>query len=57
MKVAAFDYELPPERIAQEPAADREEARLLVVAPDGSLEHRTIADFCRAGAAGCAAVW
>jgi S-adenosylmethionine:tRNA ribosyltransferase-isomerase len=44
MKVAAFDYELPVERIAQEPAADREASRLLVVRPD-TREHRTIAEL------------
>ncbi len=49
MKVAAFDYELPVERIAQEPAADREASRLLVVRPDAlehaGLEHRRIAEL------------
>lgn len=30
MKLSDFDYELPPERIAQAPAAVRDEARLLV---------------------------
>ena len=51
MKVAAFDYELPAERIAQQPAADREAARLLVVHPDRpagdaeAFEHRTIAEL------------
>jgi S-adenosylmethionine:tRNA ribosyltransferase-isomerase len=29
--VALFDFDLPPEQIAQEPAADRESARLLVL--------------------------
>lgn len=29
--ISAFDFELPPELIAQEPAASREDARLLVV--------------------------
>src|SRR5262245_1137529 len=28
---AGFDYELPPDRIAQHPAAERDSARLLVV--------------------------
>ena len=31
MDVALFDFHLPPERIAQEPVADRESARLLVL--------------------------
>jgi S-adenosylmethionine:tRNA ribosyltransferase-isomerase len=35
MLVADFDYELPPDLIAQEPAAERDESRLLV------LERRT----------------
>src|SRR5262245_61558607 len=45
MRVDAFDYELPQERIAQRPASDRESARLLVVRPDGALVHRTVADL------------
>jgi S-adenosylmethionine:tRNA ribosyltransferase-isomerase len=44
MRVEAFDYDLPAERIAQRPAADREAARLMVVA-SGPPEHRTIADL------------
>lgn len=35
MRVDLLDFELPPERIAQEPPAEREGARLLVVDPEG----------------------
>ncbi len=45
MRVADLDYELPPELIAQEPSADREQARLLVVPPDGPLEDARVADL------------
>ncbi|MEO0510006.1 MAG: tRNA preQ1(34) S-adenosylmethionine ribosyltransferase-isomerase QueA [Verrucomicrobiota bacterium] len=31
MKIARFDYELPPERIAQEPAPQRDASRLMVI--------------------------
>src|SRR5687768_8880459 len=41
-----FDYELPEHLIAQEPAARRDESRLLVVRRDsGTLEHRTFHDL------------
>jgi len=41
-----FDYELPEHLIAQQPAARRDESRLLVVRRDsGSLEHRTFRDL------------
>jgi S-adenosylmethionine:tRNA ribosyltransferase-isomerase len=43
--VAAYDYALPGALIAREPAARREAARLLVVGPGDSLEHRGFADF------------
>ncbi len=36
MRVEQFDYALPPELIAQAPAPEREQARLLVVRPDGA---------------------
>ncbi len=51
MRVDAFDYELPPELIAQRPAEDREIARLLVVPPQGSdgggttLDHRRVGEL------------
>ncbi len=44
-EVAAYDYALPDALIAREPAARREAARLLVVGPGASLEHRGFADF------------
>jgi S-adenosylmethionine:tRNA ribosyltransferase-isomerase len=41
VKTADFDYELPPELIAQTPAEPRDHSRLLVInRKDGSLEHR-----------------
>jgi S-adenosylmethionine:tRNA ribosyltransferase-isomerase len=41
-----YDYELPPERIAQQPLADRAQARLLVVdRRRNALEHRQIRDL------------
>ncbi len=51
MRVDALHYELPPDRIAQRPAEDRERARLMHLpggsAPDEArgLEHRSVADL------------
>ncbi|MEM8925121.1 MAG: tRNA preQ1(34) S-adenosylmethionine ribosyltransferase-isomerase QueA [Actinomycetota bacterium] len=42
--LAYFDYELPPERIAQTPVEPRHAARLLVDRLDGR-RHRTVADL------------
>ncbi|MCL7745035.1 tRNA preQ1(34) S-adenosylmethionine ribosyltransferase-isomerase QueA [Guyparkeria hydrothermalis] len=45
MKLDAFDYHLPAERIAARPAEPRESARLLVLPTEGAFEHRHIADL------------
>lgn len=49
MRVDAFDFDLPPERIALRPAEPREAARLLVVQPGGvaELQDFTVADLPR----------
>jgi S-adenosylmethionine:tRNA ribosyltransferase-isomerase len=52
MRKQDFDYELPPQLIAQEPLADRAASRLLVLADDGSLADRgfrDLIDYLRAG--------
>ncbi len=46
MKVADFDYDLPPELIAQEPAARRDAARLMVLDRSArTLRHAVFADL------------
>ena len=45
MRVDAFDFELPPDRIALEPASPRDAARMLVVAPDGGLTDARVFDL------------
>ncbi|NPV46721.1 MAG: tRNA preQ1(34) S-adenosylmethionine ribosyltransferase-isomerase QueA [Armatimonadetes bacterium] len=46
MLVSDFDYELPPELIAQHPPAERGQSRLLVIPRDGGpLEHRRFGDL------------
>jgi S-adenosylmethionine:tRNA ribosyltransferase-isomerase len=53
MKTADFDYDLPPERIAQRPAEERDGSRLLVLdRATGSLAHahfRDLPSFLRSG--------
>lgn len=46
MRVADFDFELPPDRIAQEPPAERGMSRLLTLARmDGAVHHHAFADL------------
>lgn len=46
LKTSSFDYELPPERIAQTPAEPRDASRLLVLTrADGHIEHRHFRDL------------
>jgi S-adenosylmethionine:tRNA ribosyltransferase-isomerase len=46
LDVADFDFELPPELIAQEPAADRSAARLLHLnRASGALTHGSVSDL------------
>jgi S-adenosylmethionine:tRNA ribosyltransferase-isomerase len=48
VSLADYDYELPAERIAQQPAAEREAARLLVLDRSSeSREHAHVADLPR----------
>lgn len=44
MRVDLFDFDLPPDLIAQRPVSPRDSARLLDVAPDG-LQDRTVRDL------------
>ncbi len=46
MDLSEFQYELPKELIAQEPAPERDQSRLLVLhRKDGSVEHRRFRDI------------
>jgi len=53
MKTSDFDYELPPERIAQTAAEPRDHSRLMVLSrKDGNIEHRyfyEVGDYLRRG--------
>lgn len=53
LRTADFDYDLPPEKIAQHPVEPRDASRLLVLHRDsGEIEHRTfrdIGDYLRGG--------
>lgn len=53
METSQFDYELPPERIAQKPIEPRDASKLLVLdRASGHIEHRQfrdIGDYLRAG--------
>lgn len=45
MKTAEFDFDLPRSLIALEPAPERDGSRLLVLGPDGRVEHRRFSDI------------
>ena len=45
MRVDAFDFQLPPERIALRPASPRDSARMLVVGADGALTDAGVSDL------------
>jgi S-adenosylmethionine:tRNA ribosyltransferase-isomerase len=46
MDISEFDYELPPDLIAQEPAADRSAARLLRLSRDtGAISHGVVSQL------------
>jgi len=45
MRVDAFDFDLPPERIALKPASPRDSARMLVVGADGALTDARVSDL------------
>jgi S-adenosylmethionine:tRNA ribosyltransferase-isomerase len=48
VRTADFDYELPPELIAQHPPAERDAARMLVLDPQtGAVTHATVRDLPR----------
>ena len=52
-KTSDYDFELPPELIAQQPLADRTASRLMVVhRSDGRIEHRRFADIIELTRAG-----
>ncbi|HEY8595442.1 MAG TPA: tRNA preQ1(34) S-adenosylmethionine ribosyltransferase-isomerase QueA [Devosiaceae bacterium] len=45
MRVDAFDFDLPADRIALHPVEPRDSARMLVVGPDGALSDRIVTDL------------
>jgi S-adenosylmethionine:tRNA ribosyltransferase-isomerase len=45
VRIDAFDFDLPEERIALRPASPRDTARLLVVRPPNGFEDRRVSDL------------
>jgi S-adenosylmethionine:tRNA ribosyltransferase-isomerase len=45
MRVDAFDFDLPEDRIAIRPAFPRDSARMLIVRPENGLDDRTVTDL------------
>lgn len=46
-RIDAFDYQLPSERIAQVPLADRSASKLLIDRGTATAEHRSVSDLAR----------
>lgn len=44
-KLSDFHYDLPDELIAQKPVEPRDSSRLMVILPDGRIEHRIFRDI------------
>ncbi|WP_271629111.1 tRNA preQ1(34) S-adenosylmethionine ribosyltransferase-isomerase QueA [Caldicellulosiruptor sp. DIB 104C] len=44
-KLSDFHYDLPDELIAQKPVEPRDSSRLMVILPDGTIEHRIFRDI------------
>jgi len=44
-KLSDFHYDLPEELIAQKPVEPRDSSRLMVILPDGTIEHRIFRDI------------
>jgi len=44
-KLSDFHYDLPEELIAQKPVEPRDNSRLMVILPDGTIEHRIFRDI------------
>lgn len=47
MRVDAFEFDVPPELVAQHPAEARDQARLMVVARDAQPRHCRVADLAK----------
>ena len=45
LRTSDFDFDLPERYIAQSPACPRDSCRLMVLARDGSIEHRVFSDI------------
>lgn len=45
MRVDLFDFDLPEDRIALRPVSPRDGARLMVLPPEGGIEHRIVRDL------------
>ncbi|HKW11943.1 MAG TPA: S-adenosylmethionine:tRNA ribosyltransferase-isomerase, partial [Gemmatimonadaceae bacterium] len=46
MRTSDFDFNLPPDQIAQQPIARRDESRLMVVnRTSGAIEHKRFRDL------------